>query len=190
MLGFAPNFKIVHDWSKLIACISDVATNFVQSGKYLDHVIYSSGASVVANIPGSGWISKSGPSNDFFVLGGIPETEELDEFFKTTFPELTFTPATMCWSSHNVPRHRDSIKNGQCSLVYPLYYNSGTGTVYGEDQVYTYGTHKDTPVIINITKEHEVEITAPRIWFSIHMHEDIEKVKQVFDNLSKYEYTI
>jgi hypothetical protein len=192
MLGFQPHIKLLHNWNQLISRVTDVAHSFVINKQYQDHILYESGASVVAELPNGGWISKSGPSQDFFVLGGIPETELLDKFFNHTFPELTFTPATICWSSSNVPRHRDSIKNGQCSFVYPMHDNSGTGVVYEPDsnQVYTYETQADTPIIINITKEHEVKITDPRIWFSIHMHEDIEKVKKVFDNLPKYQYTI
>ena len=192
MLGFQPEFKIAHNWDALTTMVRTVATDFVHTGKYLNHLIYESGASVVCEMPGGGWISKSGPSVDFFVMGGIPETELLDTFFKETFPTLTFTPATVCWSSNEVPMHRDSIKNEQVSFVYPLHDHPARGTVYGPDgAIFEYGTKADQPTLINIREMHHVtNITKPRIWFSIHMHEDIEKVKKVFDNLPKYQYNI
>jgi len=184
MLGFFPKLCIDYNWTKLVERVEQVA-EYVHSEDYCDNIIYEDGASIVANVPKGGWISKSGPSHDFFVYGPI---EELDTWFQQQFPELTFTPATMCYSSQNVPRHRDSPKNGQCSLVYPLHDNDGVGTVYGDNETFSYGTVKHTPVVINITKQHEVDISDKRIWFSIHMHEPIEMVKQVFDKYAETTY--
>jgi hypothetical protein len=185
MLGFFPKLCIDYNWTKLVERVEQVA-EYVHSQDYRNNIIYEDGASIVANVPEGGWISKSGPSHDFFVYGPI---EELDTWFQQQFPELTFTPATVCYSSQNVPRHRDSPKNGQCSLVYPLHDNEGVGTVYGDNETFSYGTVKHTPVVINITKEHEVSITEKRIWFSIHMHESVEKVKEVFDIYASKQYT-
>ena len=184
MLGFYPNFKITCnvDWAELSLRVVDTAINYVHTNKYKENILYESVNSIVASLPTGGWISKSGPSFDFFVMGGIPETEILDNWFKKQFPNLTFTPATICWSSKNVPLHRDNIKNGQSSLVYPISNNSGYGTVYGNDAKFTYGTEKHKPVVINITVDHEVVITEPRVWFSIHMQEPIKMVKEVLDN--------
>lgn len=185
LLGFHPTIYIEYDWSNLIAMATDMANGFVKSGKYRDHLLYEDGASVVAEIPGGGWISKSGPSKDFFVMGGINETEDLQQRFHAALPELTFTPATICYSSHSVPRHRDNIKNGQASLVYPLHGCESVGIVYDpndtEPHDFFYSGRDQWPTVINITQYHRVHNTEPRVWFSIHFHESIDVVKQVFD---------
>jgi hypothetical protein len=181
MLGFYPKLDIDRNWATLAGRVTNVAHEYVHNNKYMDHVLYENVNSIVAELPTGGWISKSGPSYDFFVMGGIPETQELDTWFQTRFPTLTFTPATICWSSQNVPRHKDNIKNGQSSLVYPIKDNSGYGIVYGENEEFRYETKRYTPVVINITTEHEVIISKPRVWFSIHMQESIEMVKKVLD---------
>lgn len=185
LLGFYPAIYIEHDWSNLITKVTDLANEFVKSGKYRDHLLYEDGASVVAEIPGGGWISKSGPSQDFFVMGGVAETEDLQQRFRAALPELTFTPATICYSSHDVPRHRDSIKNGQASLVYPLHPCESVGVVYDpsdtEPHDFFYSGRNQWPTVINITQYHRVHNTQPRAWFSIHFHESIEKVKEVLD---------
>lgn len=183
LLAFHPGIYIEHDWTPLISHITNVANGFVGSGKYREYIMYEDGASVVSEMPGGGWISKSGPSKDFFVMGGLSETDELEHRIKIALPELTFTPATVCYSSHDVPRHRDSIKNGQASLVYPLHPNDAVGVVYDpNDREDFYYTGKNMlPTIINITQYHRVFNDKPRIWFSIHFHESIDVVKQVFD---------
>lgn len=183
LLAFYPAIYIEHDWTPLITTVTEMADGFVKNEKYREHVIYEDGASIVAGIPGGGWISKSGPSQDFFVMGGIKETEDLQQRFRAALPELTFTPATVCYSSHNVPRHRDSIKNGQASLVYPLFPNDAVGVVYDPDnrQDFYYTGKNMSPIIINITQYHRVFNDKPRVWFSIHFHESIDVVKQVFD---------
>lgn len=183
LLGFHPAIYIDHDWTSLKTHVTNIANGFVKSGKYREYMLYEDGASVVSEIPGGGWISKSGPSEDFFVMGGLPETGEIEARFKSAFPELTFTPATICYSSRDVPRHRDSIKNGQASLVYPLHICDSVGVVYDPDNQndFFYSGRSMWPTIINITQYHRVFNNAPRFWFSIHFHEPIEKVKEIFD---------
>jgi hypothetical protein len=189
MLGFHPAIYIDYDWTSLTTTVTNLANGFVKNGKYREYVLYEDGASVVSKIPGDwGWISKSNPSEDFFVMGGTTETEELESRFKSALPELTFTPATVCYSSHDVPRHRDNIKNGQASLVYPLHPCDSVGVVYdpGENNPsdFYYSGRNSWPTVINITQYHRVYNTQPRVWFSIHFHEPIETVKQVFDTKS------
>ena len=182
LLGFHPAIYIEYEWEPMIEKITGVANEFIKTNKYREHVLYEDGASVVAEIPGGGWISKSGPSEDFFVMGGLPETEDLQQRFQTALPELTFTPATICYSSRDVPRHRDSIKNGQASLVYPLHKTDAVGVVYdpSDRQDFYYTGKNMLPTIINITQYHRVFNDKPRIWFSTHFHESIDVVRQVF----------
>lgn len=183
LLAFHPSIYIEHDWDPLKTYTANIANGFVKSGKYKEYLLYEDGASIVAEIPGGGWISKSGPSEDFFVLGGVTETEDLHQRFRMALPELTFTPATMCFSTGEVPLHKDNIKNGQASLVYPLHPNSSVGVVYdpeNNDDFYYTGKGM-VPTIINITQQHRVFNDETRIWFSIHFHESIETVKEVFD---------
>lgn len=185
LLGFHPAVYIDYDWQPLMTSITDVANGFIKTGRYRDHLLYEDGASVVAEIPGGGWISKSGPSEDFFVMGGTQDTEDLQQRFRVALPELTFTPATICYTSHDVPYHRDSIKNGQSSLVYPLHACDSVGVVYdpekNEPVDFYYSGRNRWPTVINITQYHRVYNSGPRIWFSIHFHESIEKVKEVLD---------
>jgi hypothetical protein len=183
LLGFHPAIFIDHDWAALTTYVTNLANGFVKNGKYREYLLYEDGASIVAEIPGGGWISKSGPSEDFFVMGGTTETEDLQKRFELAFPELTFTPATVCYSSHDVPRHRDNIKNGQASLVYPLHACDSVGVVYDPDNQndFFYSGNSVWPTVINITQYHRVHNHGARVWFSIHFHESIEQVKQVFD---------
>lgn len=185
MLGFHPKLNIDYDWAPLTSSVERVARDQVHTGRFVDRILYDEGASQVAEIDGGGWISKSRESYDFFVMGGIQDTKNLDIKFQKAFPEFTFTPATICWTSRDIPRHRDSPKNGQCSLVYPLYDHRSIGMVIDPENKsdFFYSTRAYAPVIINITQYHQVYVKSPRIWFSIHIHEPIELVKEVFDKL-------
>ena len=136
-------------------------------------------------MPEGGWISKQDVSYDFFVMGGIDETVELENKFKKLFPTLTFTPATIAYSTSEIPMHRDAIKNGQTSLVYPLHNHDSISKIYDNDIVVEYKFKQDIPIILNITKQHEVINTGKRICFCIHFHESIKEVKQQFDKLGK-----
>ena len=183
LLGFHPSLYIKHNWDNLINQVTDIANSFVKTELYKNHILYEHGASIVAEVPGGGWISKSGPSDDFFVFGGIDELNELGHLFEKTFPELSFTPATMCFTSKNVPVHKDNIKNGQASLVYPLHVADSIGVVIdpNNESDFFYTGKNMWPTIINITEYHRVYNSEPRIWFSIHFHEPIEEVKKAFD---------
>lgn len=185
MLAFHPAIYIDHDWTALKTHVTNVANGFVKTGKYREYLLYENGASVVAEIPGGGWISKSAPSEDFFVMGGLPEIDALGKRFEKAFPELMFTPATICYSSHDVPRHRDHIKNGQASLVYPLHTCESVGVVYdpseNDPKDFYYSGKNAWPTVINIREYHRVYNTEPRVWFSIHFHQPIEVVKYLFD---------
>jgi hypothetical protein len=187
MLVFYPDLFIDYEWTTLIDRVKSTAKNYVQTGEYKNHLMYTSGASEVANVPGGGWLSKQDISYDFFVMGGIEETDNLENKFKELFPTLTFTPATICYSSKSVPKHKDSIKNGQASLVYPLHDHPSVSKIYNNDDnaVLEYKFEQDRPVILNITKQHEVVNLGERVWFSIHFHESIEQVKTEFDTLGK-----
>lgn len=184
LLGFYPQITIDHDWTSLLKTVNHVAEHWVRSGKLQEHLLYQQAASQVASLPGGGWISKSGPSEDFFVFGGVDATESIGRRFQERFPSLTFTPATMGCTSGHVPIHRDHSKNGQTSLVYPLHDNPSLGRVFdpaGQKDFY-YLCQKDQMVAINITERHTVYVHEPRIWFTIHCQESPEQVKQVFDS--------
>jgi hypothetical protein len=188
ILGFRPLLYIDHNWDFLVNKVETVAKQLIHTQSYRDSLLYEQGASQVAKLPDEqGWISKSGPSYDFFVMGGMLETDLLDQKFRETFPKFTFSPATICWSSQDIPEHKDNIKNGKCSIVYPLHTSDSQGIVYDPSGVknFTYGFVKNEPVVINITIPHMVKITKPRIWFSIHTHDPIETVKEEFDKRKK-----
>lgn len=185
-LLFKPHFVIDHDWKDLVESTRRIADYWIKSEEYRKHIMYEQGASVVARAPLNGWVSKSGPSKDFFVYGGILETEKIGKRFQERFPNLTFTPATICYTSANVPRHKDSIKNGLCSLIYPLHDHDSMSYVYENDRSELYGFEQYRPVIIDITKEHEVLNRGERIWFSIHFHQTLLEVKKSFDKLGKF----
>ena len=191
MLTFNPPFKIEHNWTNLIELVKTTAKEFVHTDAYKESVLYEHGASIVSSLPNGGWISKSGPAHDFFVLGGIPETEAIQKAFEATFPTLSFTPATICYSSEDIPEHKDSPKNGKCSLVYTLQDCESFGTVRCVDEenkvveTKIYNTfNKERPVVLNIRCPHSVTIREERVWFSIHIHEDMETVKKEFDKVS------
>lgn len=186
LLGFHPSLRINYNWTSLSAQVKLVAEQFIHTQSFTNFLLYEQGASQVSRLSDQpGWISKSKYSHDFFVMGGIPETEMLDQKFRETFPKFTFSPATICWSSQDIPTHKDNIKNGQCSLVYPLHNNNSQGIVYDPAGIndFTYNFIENNPVMINITIPHMVKISEPRIWFSIHTHEPIEAVKEEFDRL-------
>lgn len=184
MLVFRPNLSINHQWDNLIRDIKCIAKDYVQTSEYKKSLMYTHGASEVSNLPTGGWISKQASSYDFFVMGGLPETEMLEFKFRQLFPILDFTPATICYSSKSVPLHKDSIKNGLCSLVYPLHDHNSISRVYDSNGgTEEYRFLKDQPVILNITKQHEVMNTGERIWFSIHFHNSIEQVRDEFNKL-------
>ena len=185
MLGFYPNLKIDYQWESLINLAKQTASQYIRTNEFKNHLLYEHGASIVAKGYQGGWISKQRSSHDFFVTGGVPETELLESRFKNQFPDFTFTPASMGYSTADVPLHSDSIKNGQCSLVYPLHDVNSIGKVYGENETFIYSFKKYCPIIINITKSHEVLNSSERIWFTIHFLETIEAVKEKFDKLGK-----
>ena len=147
-------------------------------------MLFQQGVSLVASLPEEGWIAKlSDPNESFFVFGGLKETEELGKLFQSRFPLLSFTPASIGCTFSNIPMHRDHIKNGLTSLVYPIHDNPSLGRVgdpQGHKDFY-YLCQKDQMVAINISEEHMVYVHEPRTWFTIHCHEPIEMVKQVFD---------
>lgn len=189
MLAFYPELYIKYDFSDLVTSTRNIATDFVHTDKYKDSVLYEQGASIVSELPRGGWISKQNESKDFFVSGGTEEIERIGKRFEYIFPELTFTPSTLCYSSGDVPLHTDSPKNGKCSLVYPLHDSNAIGNVINKitdnrTSLVTYTTRAHTPIIINITYPHQVKNTEERIWYSIHFHEDIETVKEAFDKRS------
>lgn len=183
LLGFHPQITIVNDWQPLIRLVSDIADQWVKSGRFLEHLIYQEGASQVATLPEGGWISKSAPSENFFVFGGIDATETIGERWKKRFPSLSFTPSSMGFSEGHVPIHRDSPKNGKTSLIYPLFDNPSLGRVFDPVGVkdFYYLCQKEKMTAINITEPHTVYVHEPRIWYTIHCHEPIEEVKKVFD---------
>ena len=187
MLVFYPDLFINYKWDFLIDKVKSTAKNYVQTGEYKNYLMYTSGASEVANVSGGGWLSKQDTSYDFFVMGGIQETDNLENKFKKLFPKLTFTPATICYSSKLIPKHKDSIKNGQASLVYPLHDHPSLSKIYdnNDNVAVEYKFEQDRPVILNITNQHEVINLGERVWFSIHFHESIEQVKTEFDKLGK-----
>lgn len=185
LLGFYPDITINHDWSNLVLRTQQVSEKFVKTGNFLQHLIYTQGASQVSTLPTGGWISKSAPSQDFFVMGGISETDTIGERFKEKLPMLTWTPPTIGCTTSHVPEHRDHAKNGRTSLVYPISDNPSLGIVRNPDSneefYYLHQTGKS--IMINITVPHRVYVHAPRIWFTLHCMEPIEKVREVFDNL-------
>ena len=185
LLGFYPNIHINHDWTQLVDLAQHTAENFVHNQVFQDHLLYSQGASQVAGLPGGGWISKSAPSQDFFVIGGLPETQDLEQRLKSVLPMLTWTPATIGYTSGHVPEHQDHPKNGRTSLVYPIKDNPSLGAVTDPEsgQEFYYLHQKDRPIMINIQTPHRVYVHAPRIWFTLHCHESIDEVKQIFDHL-------
>lgn len=183
MLGFYPEIKLSHNWQNLVTVVRSIADEFIHSGKFMDHLLYQQGASQVASLPNGGWTSKSAHSQDFFVYGGVEELESIGKLFKSRFPLLSFTPPTIGYSSSNVPLHRDHIKNGLTSLIYPIHDNPSLGRVIdpkGQKDFY-YLCQKDQMIAINIAEEHMVYVHETRTWFTIHCHEPIEMVKQVFD---------
>lgn len=183
MLGFFPNIIINHDWSKLVKQAKLVAEHFVHTDKFKDKMSYSYGPSLVAELPGGGWISKQADSKDFFVMGGHPELNYIGEQFTQRFPFLTFTPPTIGYSTSDVPRHRDYEGNGYTSLIYPINSVSSHGYVYGDNETFEYGF--DKPVMINIFQDHEVKNTEERIWFSLHFNQTADVVKQEFDKVGQ-----
>lgn len=189
LLGFHPQITIVNDWQPLIEMVSDIADRWVTSGRFLEHLIYHEGASQVATLPEGGWISKSGPSDDFFVFGGIDAIDAIGERWKKSFASLSFTPSSMGYTKGHVPVHRDSLKNGKTSLVYPLFDNPSLGRVFdpaGQKDFY-YLCQKEKMTAINITQPHTVYVHEPRIWYTIHCHEPIEEVKRVFEQAGTVE---
>jgi hypothetical protein len=185
MIGFYPRLKINYDWKNLINLTKQTAELYIRTGEFKNHMLYEHGASLVAKGYQGGWISKQNSAYDFFVTGGIPETEELELRFKNQFVNFTFTPASMGYSTSDVPLHSDSIKNGQCSLVYPLHNVESIGEVYGDNETFVYEFKQDCPIIIDITKKHKVVNNTERVWFTIHFHESIEQVKKEFDRLGE-----
>ena len=185
MIGFHPKLKINYQWTPLINWVKETADQYIRTDKFKNHILYEHGASLVAEGYQGGWISKQQYAHDFFVTGGIESTEELGTKFKNQFPDFTFTPASMGYSTADVPLHSDSIKNGQCSLIYPLHNVDSVGKVYNNQEIFTYGFKQDCPIIIDITKKHEVLNSSERIWFTIHFHESIEQVKKEFDRLGE-----
>ena len=184
MLGFHPQFTIDCNWDNLMVLAQSVAETFIRNGEFQKNLMYEQGASQVSSLPGGGWISKSGPSQDFFVLGGIPELEEIGSRFQKKFPSLTFTPATIGCTSGNVPVHRDHRKNGLTSLIYPLHDNPSLGRVFdplGKQDFY-YLCQKYQMIAIDISQQHTVYVHEPRTWFTIHCHESIDQVFQTFNN--------
>jgi hypothetical protein len=185
MIGFYPKLTINYNWTTLIKLTKETAEYYVRTNKFKNHMLYEHGASLVAEGYQGGWISKQKYSHDFFVAGGTSETENLETRFKNQFPNYTFTPASIGYSTSNVPLHHDNVKNGQCSLIYPLHDVDSIGKVYGDNETFVYEFKKDCPIIIDITKKHEVLNNKERIWFTIHFHESIEQVKQEFDKVGK-----
>lgn len=186
MLTFYPDIFIDFPWDNLTATVKDVAKNFVHTQEFKKHMLYKHGASEVAELPTGGWISKQAFSHDFFVMGGIPETMLIESKFKEMFPNFEFTPGTICYSTQSVPMHIDSVKNGLCSLIYPLHDHTSISKVYGKDgTVEEYKFLKGHPVILDITEQHEVINSGERIWFSIHFHSPIDQVQKAFNNIGQ-----
>lgn len=183
MLGFYPQLTINYNWNNLQLTVESVAKQFIHTARFKKNLMYEQGNSQVAHLPDGGWISKSATSYDFFVLGGISETKILEQKFQEAFPNFTFSPATICWTSQDVPLHKDHPKNGKCSLIYPLHSSNSCGVVYDPAGLenFTYGFLESQPIMINITVLHMVKIFEPRIWFSIHTHEPIEVVNEEFN---------
>lgn len=183
MLVFKPDLTINKDWENLIATVRDVAINFVHTDLYLNNIMYSHGASIVSRLPRAGWISKQKDSHDFFVMGGTKDLIHIEESFIKRFPSLSFTPATICYSTQSVPIHTDSPKNGKCSLVYPLHNCDSISKVYKDDKVETYNFVKGQPIILDITQPHEVTNSQERIWFSIHFRQSLDQVVEAFQKI-------
>lgn len=183
MLGFFPQLQINFDWTRLTKQVKTVAEHYVRTDKFKDNIVYFYGPNLISELPGGGWISKQKESKDFFVMGGYADLNYIGEQFKQLLPELTFTPPTICYSSADVPRHRDYEGNGSTSLIYPINSVNSRGYVYGQDETFEYGFNK--PVMINIFQEHEVKNTEERIWFSIHFHQTADIVKDSFDRLGQ-----
>lgn len=187
MLGFHPQLTISYDWTALINDVQNIANEWVHTNRFKENLIYQQGASLVATLPTGGWISKSESSKDFFVYGGVTELELIGNRFRETFPDLTFTPPTMGYTSDNIPEHRDHVKNGRTSLVYPLCDNASLGRVFDPKHIsdFYYMCLRDQMIAINISERHLVYVHEPRIWFNIHCQEPPEYVKETFDKLGK-----
>ena len=179
ILGFYPVLTIQHDWSKLIKQAQAVAKHYVQVDKFKDNLSYIYGPSLVSDLPGGGWISKQADSKDFFVMGGHPELNAIADQFTQLFPELTFSPPTIGYTTDNIPDHIDYEGNGLSSLIYPLAQNSSQGKVVGDNETFEYNF--DRPVIININRLHGVTNSQERICFCIHFHQTVSQVKELFD---------
>jgi hypothetical protein len=160
-----------------------VAKHYVQPNKFKDNLSYVYGPSLVSELPGGGWISKQADSKDFFVMGGHPELNYLSEQFSQLFPELTFSPPTIGYSTGDIPNHIDYEGNGLSSLIYPLTTVDSQGTVVGDTETFDYTFEK--PVIININRLHGVINSQERICFCIHFHQTVSQVKESFDKLAQ-----
>jgi hypothetical protein len=183
ILGFYPDLTIKFDWTKLVKQARTVAQHYVRTDKFKDNLSYLYGPSQVSDLPSGGWISKQSDSYDFFVMGGHPELNYLSEQFAQAFPELTFSPPTIGYSTKDIPEHIDYEGNGLSSLIFPLNSVDSHGRVVGDNETFEYTF--DKPVIININRLHGVTNNQERICFCIHFHQTVSQVKESFDRLGQ-----